>query len=52
MKTYLTSEVIWRQKKPMYGAGIEPTASCATTILPTEALFCLTPAGLLESDAR
>ena len=46
MKTYLTSEVIWRQKKPMYDAGIEPMTSCATPILPTDALFCLTPAGL------
>ena len=32
----------------MYGAGIEPMTSCATPILPTDALFCLTPAGLLR----
>ena len=52
MKTYLTSEVIWRQKKPMYGAGIEPMTSCATPLLPTDALFCLTPAGLLTTPCR
>ena len=50
MKIYLTSVVIWRQKKSMCDAGIEPMTSCATLILPTEALFCLSPAGLAVTN--
>ena len=46
MKTYLTSEVIWRQKKPMHDAGIEPTTFPVASRHSDEALFCLTPAGL------
>ena len=49
MKTYLISEVIWRQKKPMHDAGIEPTTFPVASRHSDEALFCLTPAGLLQN---